>query len=331
MNLDAVRELKLSLSQNILANVAATIRSRAAFGVASRALATVDEIPRTLALGIAPRGREFRLAIRIQHRAMQNSPEIDLMRRRAKGELDVRYVGRVLKLAKPWQQRHNRPLRIGGSVGQFQITAGTLGCFARRRGGGGLYIVSNNHVLADENRAKLGDAILQPGAIDGGRNPADTIGSLTKFERLDRIGANEVDCAIASLQDRIEANIRKLHGLGNLAGVGAAFLDAGTKVAKIGRTTGLTRGRITAFELDNVVVGYDTGNLRFDNQIEIEGADAGPFSQGGDSGSLIVDEDLKGVALLFAGGDQGGTNGQGLTYANPLQKVLDILEVSLAF
>jgi hypothetical protein len=101
-------------------------------------------------------------------------------------------------------------------------------------------------------------------------------------------------------------------------------------VAKIGRSTGLTRGRVTAFELDNVVVGYDIGNLRFDNQIEIEGAEAGPFSQGGDSGSVIVDEELKAVALLFAGGDQGGTNGQGLTYASPIHKVLEVLAVELA-
>jgi hypothetical protein len=37
--------------------------------------------------------------------------------------------------------------------------------------------------------------------------------------------------------------------------------------------------------------------------------DAGPFSRGGDSGSLVVDADNKAVALLFAGGDQGGANG----------------------
>jgi hypothetical protein len=132
------------------------------------------------------------------------------------------------------------------------------------------------------------------------------------------------------MNEDIKANRRKLEGLGNLAGVEAAFLDAGAKVAKVGRTTGLTHGRVTAFELDNVVVGYDLGNLRFDNQIEIEGAEAGPFSQGGDSGSVIVDEELKAVALLFAGGDQGGTNGQGLTYASPIHKVLEVLAVELA-
>jgi hypothetical protein len=72
-------------------------------------------------------------------------------------------------------------------------------------------------------------------------------------------------------------------------------------------------------------------NLRFDDQIEIEGAGSGPFSQGGDSGSLIVDDDLMALALLFAGGDQGGSNDQGLTYANPIQTVFDALGVDLLF
>src|SRR5215213_6071924 len=103
----------------------------------------------------------------------------------------------------------------------------------------------------------------------------------------------------------------------------------GAGVAKIGRTTGLTRGRVTAFELDNVVVRFDIGNVRFDDQIEIEGAEEDAFSDGGDSGSLIVAADKRGIALLFAGSDQGGTNDKGLTYANPLRAVLDALKVDL--
>jgi hypothetical protein len=80
-----------------------------------------------------------------------------------------------------------------------------------------------------------------------------------------------------------------------------------------------------------VVVGYDIGNLRFDDQIEIEGAGTAAFSDGGDSGSLIFSADNLGIALLFAGGDSGGSNGRGLTYANPLGSVLDALTVDLAF
>ena len=69
--------------------------------------------------------------------------------------------------------------------------------------------------------------------------------------------------------------------------------------------------------------------LRFDNQIEIEGAGNKAFSDSGDSGSLIVDAQQRAVGLLFAGGDVGGSNGKGLTYANPIGAVLDKLKVDL--
>jgi len=84
------------------------------------------------------------------------------------------------------------------------------------------------------------------------------------------------------------------------------MLDDQAAVGKVGRTTGTTRGRVVTFELDNLLVSYDVGTIRFDHQIEIEGEGDRPFSQGGDSGSLIVDADRRAVALLFAGSDQGG-------------------------
>jgi hypothetical protein len=192
-------------------------------------------------------------------------------------------------------------------------------------------ILSNNHVLANENNAKAGDAILQPGAFDGGTKSKSTIGKLADFIRLKKSSPNTVDAATAAINQGIKHNVNRLTGLGKLAGQGAAFLDEGTEVAKVGRTTGLTRGRVTAFEMDNVIVSYDIGDLTFNNQIEIEGAAEDAFSAGGDSGSVIVDSELKAVALLFAGGDQGGTNGKGLTYANPIQTVFDALKVDLLF
>ena len=95
---------------------------------------------------------------------------------------------------------------------------------------------------------------------------------------------------------------------------------------KVGRTTGPTGGRVTAFDLDNVIVNYDKGNLRFDGQIEIEGVGNAAFSDGGDSGSLIVNARMEAAALLFAGGDSGGSNGLGLTYANPIHQRAERLE-----
>jgi len=134
---------------------------------------------------------------------------------------------------------------------------------------------------------------------------------------------------VAYVYDDIGCNYRYLGGLGQLADLGPDFLDEGTRVAKVGRTTGITRGRVTAFELDNLVVGFDIGDLVFNNQIEIEGTGTSAFSDGGDSGSLIVNRGRKAVGLLFAGSDQGGSNDQGLTFANPLRAVLDALQVEL--
>ena len=37
------------------------------------------------------------------------------------------------------------------------------------------------------------------------------------------------------------------------------------------------------------------------------------------------------MALLFAGGDSGGSNGRGLTYANPIDQVLSNLKATLLF
>jgi hypothetical protein len=340
MRLESVRELKAALAKAVVGPLSAAAAPRS-FGVAAQPLSEAAGHHRTVALGIARKGpRDFRLAVRLQRRELEFSPEVDRIRRMAKDEVDVRYIGRVIKRARaaatrraavPWNQKRHRPLRIGTSIGHFKITAGTLGCFVKGRADGRALILSNNHVLANENDAAAGDAILQPGPIDGGAKSRDAVGKLVRFVRLKRTGHNAVDCAVASVKDSIRFNHRDLRGVGRLTGVGPAFLDEGTRVAKVGRTTFATEGRVTAFELDNVIVGYDLGNLRFDNQVEIEGAGEEAFSAGGDSGSLIVDSDGRAVALLFAGGDVGGANGKGLTFANPIGAVLAALKVDLLY
>jgi len=327
MQIDSVREVKDLVSKSIVSKFSTPLRMRA-LGAPARAM-TAAAVPESIALGIAPRLKnDFRLAVRVQQRILENSEQIDAIRRHARGEVDIRYVGRIAKRARPWHQKRNRPLRIGGSIGHYKVTAGTLGCFVRDCDDYVL-ILSNNHVLANENRCRIGHPILQPGTYDGGTLPRNQVGELGKFVRLERRRANEVDCAVAYVYDDIGCNYRYLGGLGQLADLGPDFLDEGTRVAKVGRTTGITRGRVTAFELDNLVVGFDIGDLVFNNQIEIEGTGTSAFSDGGDSGSLIVNRGRKAVGLLFAGSDQGGSNDQGLTFANPLRAVLDALQVEL--
>jgi hypothetical protein len=332
MQLDSARELKSALQQSLIEPMATSLVVRSA-GLAAQPTSALAATPPTMALGVIGNGKnDFGLAVRVQKRGLENSPQVATIRKKAKGEVDVRYIGQVIKrAAPPWHQNRTRPLRIGASIGHFKITAGTLGGFVRSRDNGSILMLSNNHVLAHENKARKGDHVLQPGAFDGGGDPEDKVGELLRFVRLKKARANLVDGAVASIDQGIEFDHGTLTGLGRLSGVGDAVLANYDQIGKVGRTTGATTGRVSAFELDNVVVQYDLGALRFDGQVEIEGTESGSFSRGGDSGALIVDADCRAVAMLFAGSDQGGSDGHGLTFANPIRAVLDALKVDLFF
>ncbi len=225
-----------------------------------------------------------------------------------------------------------RPACIGISTGHPSITAGTIG--ARVTDGTDVYALSNNHVYAATNSANIGDAVIQPGAFDGGTSPADDIGTLHDFEPIlfdpdptDNTPGpdNIMDAAIALSSTANLGNATPSDGYGTPKSETAeAILDQ--KVKKYGRTTGQTKGQVSAinatvnvcYEVD--AAGNCTMLARFVGQIIIT---PGAFSAGGDSGSLIVvdgkgrnkADDRKPVGLLFAGSFF-------VTVANPIGPVL---------
>jgi len=224
-----------------------------------------------------------------------------------------------------------RPAPGGVSVGHFAITAGTLGCLSvglRPPRNGRLMILSNNHVLANSNSAKVGDCICQPGPADGGRCPADQVAILERWVPINFAGGvNFVDCATAwAWPDRVRRELIYLSGgHRRLFRVGSSPLNPqlGMLVGKSGRTTQLTQGRITAVNV-SVNVNYGSaGVAQFRDQFAVR-ASSGNFSAGGDSGSLIWQwaGGLRPVGLLFAGG--GGT-----TFANRITRVLTALDIRL--
>lgn len=212
-----------------------------------------------------------------------------------------------------------RPAPCGVSIGHYRITAGTLGCLARR--GSALYILSNNHVLADCNRARIGDPILQPGPSDGGRVPADVIARLSQFVPI-RFGGpvNQVDCAIAQTNPGLVTPLNRCFGRISSTPVPCRL---NLLVKKCGRTTQFTRGRITDCNFTGWVNYSTAGRALFQRQILIVSLTGSPFSAGGDSGSLIVtDVGNRPVGLLFAGS---ATH----TIANPIGTVLPALNVTI--
>lgn len=224
-----------------------------------------------------------------------------------------------------------RPVHIGVSTGHPNITAGTIGCRVKDNSSGTLYLLSNNHVYADENKASIGDNVLVPGPYDGGKNPRDAIGTLTDFVPIvfSRRANNTIDAAIALLDmvdldgDEVKESPAVLNDTpdGGYGIPSSAMANAyvGQPVQKYGRTTKLTEGSVYAINA-TVNVGYDSGVARFVNQIIIT---PGTFSDGGDSGSLVVTYPEKNpVGLLFAGSST-------ITVANPIGAVLDAFGVSV--
>jgi hypothetical protein len=286
--------------------------------------------PRWVAVGLTPPGAgRARVAVRLERESDRAAlPDLG---RAARGDLDVRVIGPVRPLASPvsrWSpaalQQRVRPLRPGLSVAHPTVSAGTLGGFVRTAGG--LALLSNNHVLAASNAAFPGDTVLQPGPADRG-TAGDRVATLGAFERLRPDARNLVDAAVATLEADVPAEPGDLPGgrLGSVV-VHPLEIDPDEEVEKVGRTTGHTRGRVSAVEVDGVAVQYDEAVHTFDDQVEIEGR-SGAFSAGGDSGSVIWrSRDRAPLGLLFAGSTTGGSGGSGVTFANPLATVLDLLE-----
>ncbi|MFP5237015.1 MAG: hypothetical protein ACLGSD_14035 [Acidobacteriota bacterium] len=222
----------------------------------------------------------------------------------------------------------------GGNNGDFDTRgntiadccSGTLGALIQDDSGR-QFVLSNNHVLARSDHASVGDPIVQPGLIDNNCTPNGAgpgtvpVATLSSWLPLASPQTN-ADAAIAEVGSRSVDNAGAILELGarqadgtlaaappGISSSGGRGEDAtlGMKVAKSGRTTGLTCAAVSAIDMD-VSVDYfrDCAETRpyltklFKHQIAISGD---RFSDSGDSGSLIVDAaDAEPVGLFFAGG-----------------------------
>jgi hypothetical protein len=247
-----------------------------------------------------------------------------------------------------------RPAQPGMSLGHYKISAGTFGAVVKDKKTGKLLLLSNNHVLANisnglDDRASIGDPIIQPGTYDGGNIEDNTLARLWKFIPLhhelessrckiakafeslfnkcihclypqyqirvvrETEKVNLVDCALAEPENISDINAEILE-FGLVSGVKEVGL--GLPVKKSGRTTGVTYSTVIATNVTFKVSMNNQGYAIFTEQVL-----AGPMGMPGDSGSLILTEDNYAVGLLFAGSEQA-------TIFNKIEHVLEQLEIS---
>lgn len=237
------------------------------------------------------------------------------------------------------QSSQGPPIQLGTSGGNAKdkssnaCCSGTLGALVTRNGVN--YILSNNHVLAREDQASVGESIVQPGLVDSSCSPGTPVAHFSQAVKLQT--SNKTAVADAALAQVVAGEVDPTGAILQLGSVSCGVAQPAPPadtvkapalnmpVAKSGRSTGLTCGSIsmvsatTKVQYATTCGSSSSFTVTFNNQVVVSGA---TFSSPGDSGSLIVDsQTAQPVALLF-----GGDSSTGITVANPIQDVLQALK-----
>jgi hypothetical protein len=247
---------------------------------------------------------------------------------------------------------------ISGANTNLANESGTIGYFCTRRSKipcrKEIHMLSNWHVFGNPPRAKVeqSDLIMQPSPGEPGTNRP--VGTLVDFLPLKFDGdidePNHVDAAVAKLWAPFKHK-PVIPLIGAVKGyVERKDVQIGEAACKFGRTTGYTEGHVFSICLDIWIRYARAGQSAFfQDQFLIE-PDLPRFTKfvsGGDSGSLVVDEQQHAIGLIFAGMDELPESlltsraietsadveklkrVEGYGVANPISEVLDRLKIDL--
>lgn len=221
--------------------------------------------------------------------------------------------------------------------------AGTLGCLVRSMTGD-LFGLSNNHVSGSCNFAGVGLPIVAPGIIDVVPNgqPPFTVGFHHSALPMvcgtpDNVPwTDNSDAALFRIAS--QAAVSSYQGTHYDTPAAAAALTDALDVQKVGRTTGLTSGRVIGRLIGAHGITYSaahygfSGVVFFDMAFAIQGV-GGLFSTNGDSGSLITTIDGHGnrfaVGIVVGGMHDSKAPGEFTTIALPILPILQRLGVTL--
>ena len=193
----------------------------------------------------------------------------------------------------------------GASIGLPDGGTGTLGGFVEDDYF--TYILTNNHVAAESNMAKMGSSVIHPGPADA--SSGEVIGRLSRFQPIIPGERNIIDAALVKIPD---GTVKKNDVYRTrLAGAQEKWF-----VQKTGRTTGHTTGYIVSMSDDvKIWMGEELGNVLFENQIATTA-----MLEPGDSGSVLLTRGGLPCGLSFAGSEK-------ISFHNPITEVTSMLGV----
>jgi hypothetical protein len=194
----------------------------------------------------------------------------------------------------PERRRRLRPAIGGCSISHYAVNGrGTLGSWVKDKKTSEPLLLSCWHVIANRGMGMYGDPILQPGRLDGGKLPDDTIAFLERWvdvkmlapdldkckERIRmaleneiKIPINRVDVALAKPVSNDVVSYEIL-GIGKPEDVRRG--KRGEIVWKSGATTGMTQGVVQDTDVDIFVWYPPLGVALFMDQLIVTSGNYG--------------------------------------------------------
>jgi len=180
-----------------------------------------------------------------------------------------------------------RPLVSGLSVSSSAATGGTICCFVADDDS--RYLLSTASVLALPPLE--GAPIVQPGTVDGGHVPDDVVAVLSRWSSPE--DGLPIDGALGILRPEVEIS-NEVISIGAIRGLGDAVV--GAPVIKVGRTSGLTTGRIVGLA-ESFQIRYRDTTRDVSHTIMTD-----LVSEPGDAGALLLSKENEALGMLVAGG-----------------------------